>query len=245
MKTAFKLILLIGIAGYLVFAVSKFAHHTEEVVCEGVSVEICDSAESMFITADDVLKILSKHKISPKGQQLCHIDLPQIEKLVKENPYIAEADCFYTGQGLLRIEVTPLCPILHVIAQNGEDYYLDNSGSIMPVGDMNIDLCVATGNISQKFAKETLLPLAQYIKNHHFWNLQTEQIHVTETNEIELSPRIGQHLILLGRAERFEEKLNRVHQFYKNGLPKVGWNKYKAINAAFDGQIVCIKNDKK
>ena len=58
-------------------------------------------------------------------------------------------------------------------------------------------------------------------------------------------PTYGEHVILLGDPGNFEDKLQRVRIFYKNGFPTVGWNKYKAINVAFDGQIVCIKKDKK
>lgn len=245
MKTAIKLILLVGIAGYLVFAVSQFAQQTEEIVCEGVSIEISDSLQNVFITENDIQKILTKHKFSPKGLKLSDINIKQIEEVLQNNPYINEVQCFFTGQGLLRIKVVPQQPILHIISANGEDYYLNSTGDAMPIGEINIDLCIATGHISKKFAKESLLPLAQYILNQKFWNQLTEQIHVTETMNIEIAPRVGEHIIQLGCIDNFKEKLQRVEYFYKHGLPKVGWNKYKTINAAFKDQIVCTKKAKK
>lgn len=244
MKTALKLILLIGIVGYLVYAVVRFSQQTEEIVCEGVDIEVSDTLMG-FITKDDVYAILAQHKVHAQGRKISEINLTEIEQLIETNPYISEAHTYCTGQGVLRIRVVPQHPVLHVMPQNAESYYLDESGAIMPVGAINADLCVATGKISQKFAKEKLLPLAQHIYADPFWGKLAEQIHVVDENNIEICPRVGQHVIQLGNITDFREKLERVRLFYKEGLSKVGWNKYKAISVAFDGQVVCIKKESK
>jgi cell division protein FtsQ len=116
----------------------------------------------------------------------------------------------------------------------------------MPTASFNVDLCVATGNITKKFASEHLLELARYIHDDLFWSEQIEQIHVVSPEEIRLYPRVGQHIIELGNSDNFQEKLNRLRIFYREGLERVGWNKYQMISLAYDGQVVCTKaNNKK
>ena len=72
---------------------------------------------------------------------------------------------------------------------------------------------------------------------------QIEQIHVTDRKVIELYPRVGEQVIILGTPENFRGKLENLMTFYKNGLSKTGWNKYSVINLSFDGQIVCTKKN--
>ena len=74
-----------------------------------------------------------------------------------------------------------------------------------------------------------------------FWKAQVEQINVTKDRQIELVPRVGDHLLILGTADNVEEKLERLMNFYEKGLDNVGWNKYRSISVAYDGQVVCKK----
>jgi cell division protein FtsQ len=77
------------------------------------------------------------------------------------------------------------------------------------------------------------------LRENSFWNAQIEQINVLKDNDIELIPRVGDHIIYLGKIDNFEEKLKRLMIFYKDGLNKIGWNKYKRINLEYDNQIIC------
>ena len=81
------------------------------------------------------------------------------------------------------------------------------------------------------------------VENDKFWNAQIEQINVTPTREIELVPRVGDHVVFLGKIDNFEEKLGRLKIFYEKALNKVGWNKYERINLEFSNQIICTKRE--
>lgn len=241
MKTAIKIFLLLAVVGYLVVAVWKFSGQAEDRTCEGVRVEIIDSIPDGFITDDYIRSVLTRNKISPEGMKISEINLEQIEQLMLDESHVEHASCYYDAAGRLCIKVVPQQPILHVISQKGEDYYLSSTGLTMTTANFNVDLCVATGNVTKKFASERLLELARFIHDDLFWSEQIEQIHVVSPEEIELYPRVGQHVIELGTADNFQEKLNRLRVFYREGLERVGWNKYKTISLAYDGQIVCTK----
>ena len=217
MKTAFKIFLLLAVVGYLVVAIWKFGGEAEDRTCEGVRVEIIDSIPDGFIT----------------------------EQLMLEESHIESASCYYDAAGRLCIKVVPQQPILHVISAKGEDYYLSSTGLTMPTAGFNVELCVATGNVTKKYASEHLLELARYIHDDLFWSEQIEQIHVVSPEEIELYPRVGQHIIELGSADNFYDKLSRLRTFYREGLERVGWNKYKKISLAYDGQVVCTRASEK
>ena len=243
MKTAIKIFLLLAVVGYLVVAIWKFGGQAEDRTCEGIRVEIIDSIPDGFITDEYVRSILTRNKISPEGMKISEVSLEQIEQLMLEESHIERASCYYDAAGRLCIKVVPQQPILHVISQKGEDYYLSSTGLTMSTGTFNVDLCVATGNITKKFAAEHLLEFARYIHDDLFWSEQIEQIHVVSPEEIELYPRVGQHVIELGSVNGFQEKLSRLRTFYREGLERVGWNKYKKISLAYDGQVVCTKAD--
>ena len=67
------------------------------------------------------------------------------------------------------------------------------------------------------------------------------KIYVADNGEVELVPRVGEHTVLLGTPTRVEEKLARLKEFYTEGLNKVGWNKYSALNLKYDNQVICKK----
>ena len=71
-----------------------------------------------------------------------------------------------------------------------------------------------------------------------------EQINVTQAKELELVPRVGEHIIFLGKPGNYEEKFEKLKTFYEKGLNQVGWNKYSRISLEFNNQIICTKKEK-
>ncbi len=57
--------------------------------------------------------------------------------------------------------------------------------------------------------------------------------------DVELFPKVGNHVILMGRVSDLEDKFQRLYVFYRMGLNKVGWNKYNVINIKYKNQVVC------
>lgn len=241
MKTILKAILLLGIVAYLVWAVVQYARPTERQVCTDVKVSVQDSAASGLVSHDYVLGILGQRHISPKGMRLSSISLRGLDSLVTADPYVARASCHFTSAGVLCIDVVPRKPVMHVIQDDGDEYYMTDGGEVIPASLAMEGLCLATGHLRRSFAKGKLLPLAAYINDDEFWSLQVEQVYVTPSGQVEIIPRVGRHVVRLGSTDHYQDKLRRLRYFYQYGMPKVGWNRYKTINLAYDGQIVCTK----
>ena len=62
--------------------------------------------------------------------------------------------------------------------------------------------------------------LSIFIKNE-FWKAQIIQLHMNDDKEIELIPRVGNHIILLGSEEEMEAKFEKLMLFYKKEFSKL------------------------
>ncbi|MEG0454469.1 MAG: cell division protein FtsQ, partial [Bacteroides sp.] len=100
---------------------------------------------------------------------------------------------------------------------------------------------IATGNVEKSFAMRDLYKFGVFLQNNKFWDAQIEQIHVLPGRDVELVPRVGNHIIYLGKLENTEQKLERLKVFYEKALNQVGWNKYSRISLEFGNQIICTK----
>lgn len=242
MKTALKITLLISVIGYLVFTVATLSKKNEDYVCCGVDVVVRDTSEKTLLNKEFVTDILANKKISPQGQTISKININRIEQIIGENAYIDSVQCYFTPKHNLCIRVIPRKPIMHVITDDTE-YYMDASGNTMPTSKFNLDLCLMTGNISEKLAKEKLLPLASFLDNNEPWKNEVQQVNVIDEQHIELIPLTGEHRIRIGNGDNIKEKMEKLLLFRKEGLDKIGWNKYTYIDLSYNGQIVCTKKN--
>ena len=242
----FKKILIITVTtlllAYLVFAIVSLNPKAEkEMVCSGVRVEVMDKLENQYIGEKEVMSMLDKAKINPEGANFSAINMEAIENTLKENRLIKRAECYKTVNGEVRIKVFQRTPVLRVIANKG-NYYIDNEGEIMPVpNNFSAYVPIATGFIEEEFAKKQLYEFTLFLQKDKFWNAQIEQIYVSPKQDIELTPRVGNHQIIMGKIEDYPENLAKLKLFYEKGLNKVGWNKYSKINLKYKNQVVCTK----
>jgi cell division protein FtsQ len=88
-----------------------------------------------------------------------------------------------------------------------------------------------------------LYKTADYVRKDSLWDAQIAQIYVNQAHEIELIPRVGNQRILLGNADSLDVKFRNLLAFYKQALPKVGWDKYKTISVKYSNLVVGVKND--
>ena len=237
-------IVLLLVLTYLVVAITAFNRKPAGQVCHDVELLIKDTIYAGFITKKEVTAMLEKKGISPIGKNIDRIHAKPLEQALSKHPLIDEVECYKTPSGKLCIEVTQRIPILRIMSANGENYYLDNKGTVMPPDAKCVaHRAIVTGNVEKSFAMRDLYKFGVFLQKNSFWNAQIEQIHVLPGKNIELVPRVGDHLIYLGKIAGFEKKLKRVKAFYERGLSQVGWNKYSRISVEFDNQIICTKRE--
>lgn len=243
---------------YILLAVTSWnTPEDNRLLCSVVDINISDPNNTGFITRKEIVNILQRKAIYPLGLPLDKINTRQIEDYLRTSPFVNTAQCYKTKNGHVNINVTQRMPVIRIMTDRGDDYFLDDQGGIMPNSQYTSDLIIASGMISKAFAQRYITPLAKTIMASEFWRNQIEQINVLPKGGIEIVPRVGQQVIFLGYlpsckntevrnrriAEFTNKKLKRVEKFYRYGLSQAGWNKYDYINMEFDNQIICRKAD--
>lgn len=237
-------VLLLLVIGYLLAAIVIFNRKPTTAVCTGIGLVIKDSVYAGFVSAGEITSILTGKNLNPIGCNMNEISTSKLEDVLGAQPLMDRVECYKRPDGKIGIEVSQRIPIIHIINSQGDDYYVDDKGSIMPSGAKCVALVpLATGSVDKTFAVSELYFLGLYLQNDPFWKAQTEQIHVLPDHTLELVPRVGDHIIYLGKPEDYQRKLSRVKSFYSKALNKVGWNKYRRISVEFDNQIICTKRE--
>ena len=246
---------LCAIGAYFFFAQMLYSKNMPAQVCKKVDVVLLDSLQNRFVTKTEVLDIMGGYMGESIGKNIGEIDLNTIEKLLNSRSAIKESQASITRDGQLRIDITQRKPVLRIQSPNG-GFYVDESQYIFPlVPTFTSYVPVVSGHIPFTLNEghrgkaledtgnwmEKIMLLGSFLENDPFWNAQIEQIHVTARQEIELIPRVGDHIIVLGRPEDYEEKFGKLKAFYEKGLSEVGWDRYSRISLDYTGQVVATK----
>ena len=236
----------IVIAAYLLLAVTAFNRpDAKATVCSEVKIDVEQTAVEGFMTAGEIKRILTQDKCYPLSRPMADINARTIEESLRKSPFVDHAECYKTQNGIVCISVRQRIPVIRVMADNGENYYVDTHGSLMPETRFVTDQIIATGNITRKYAQKTLARVANQIMKDKFWRNQVVQMNILTDGSVEIVPRVGEHVIYLGQPVNIDKKLGRLRKFYLYGLNKAGWNKYNYINVEFDNQIICKRNKRK
>lgn len=233
-------ILFIGLFVYLVIVFTFVSAKRGEVKCKGMRVMVQDTVINAFVDEEDVMRIVRKKYGEIVGRSITKVDKDSIERLLTGNSVIKSAQVYYSLDGYFHVEIKQRRPVLRVL--NKEGYYVDEDGEIMPLSRKYTSrVVVATGNISKEFACKELYPFVMALRKDKLWEAYVEQIIVNDKREIILIPKVGNFKIILGDLEGYEEKMEKLRLFLKEGIARKGWNLYKEINLKFDKQVVCVK----
>lgn len=243
-------ILLIGVAAYIVYAICWAAEERDpEAICTSVELNIEQNQHSGFITPATIEQTLRTANIYPAGRNLADISTRAIEAELQKNDFVEDVTCYKTANRKVHIDITQRTPVIYILKADGNGYYVDRNGKIIQKTAYPVNMPVATGKITQRYAQKCLSRLGNYIVGNDFWNNQIEQLYVSTNSDgeytIDIIPRIGTGIIKLGTIANYEKKLSRLRTFYEKAVPTIGWNKYTTIDLAYDGQIICKKQKKK
>jgi len=229
--------------------------------CKDIEININYQSEACLIDENDIMEMVKSFEGDIKGRKISSLKISEIENILSSNPYVYRADVYSTINGVVKMNIIQRKPLVRIINSNNESFYIDSKGKEMPVNFKHptrtliasgsiIDKYVSTANIDtvgekiyDSILKTTplykIFKLAQFIDKDKFWKAQIDQIYLNNEYELELVPRVGNHLIVIGDTENLNEKFEKLYIFYLKGLNKIGWNKYKCINVKFKNQVVC------
>ncbi len=244
-KTALKIIGSTLLIGYLFIAGFIYAVNRNPARYRDYRIEFRDTAETSFLRENDIRAMMKQAGFSPKGKRIDAFDTHVLSQHLEQNKLIRQARCYHTPDSILRIDIYQRHPIMRIQTERGHNYYIDHDGELMPMhaNAPALKLPLATGNIHEQLARTRLYEFALFLQKNRFWRSNIVQIHVTQKEEVELIPRVGDHIIKLGTFDNYEKKLDNLLTFYKKVLNKKGWNAYRSISLKFDGQVIGEKNE--
>ena len=226
---------------YILFASIYFSEERQYMPCKDLQVVVKDSLDKHFVSESDLIELLRKAKLDPRKQPMTLVNTEQMEMELRKNEMIQDVQVYKTPSGIIKLEVVQKMPILRILASNG-NYYVDNQGTVMPISRRYVaHVPIVSGYVEKNLAVSDLYKFALFLQGNEFWNDQIEQIYVHPDQDVELIPRVGNHRIMLGSLDRFEEKLDNLRLFYEQAIPKLGWERYSMINLKYKNQIVCTK----
>lgn len=224
--------------GYLLLSILYFKERREEPTCKHLQIEISDKKERRFVNEEELRGFILRSGLNPENNPLSEKRCQQIEEQALQHPMVRTATCFATPGGDVRLQVTQRIPRLRVLGS--ENYFVDTDRRIMQVRTTTAsDVPILTGRVSQRMAQEELFDFVEWLEDDAFWSAQVAQINILGPNQIELIPRVGSGVILLGSLQEYEKKLKKLKLLYQEGFAKIGWKEYKEIDLRFKGQIVC------
>lgn len=242
MRIILKIIVLISLTAYLIFAVVHLAHPQEDEPCCAVNYIISYEGEApprSIVDKAFVANLLKEQRVRPVGKTLGAVNLRSIRNMLNENPYIDSAYCYYTAAGTLCVGVVPKRPVMQVVTSTGK-YFLTDKGSAMPMKQYDLKLPQVSGELSVREARK-LRPMLDYIA-HSPWHNKVESYRIDPKDGLVMMLKDEPFDVVLGSEQDYVCKLANLELFMQSALPKAGKERYSRINLSFEGQVVAVKN---
>jgi cell division protein FtsQ len=241
---------------YLIAIPAYLAVSSKSNLCGGFVIHLKDSSDYHFVTKRQLLNLAYGNSGRMIGKPAGTISISDIEDRIKSLRELLVAEVYMAIDGTIHIYADQREPVMRVMPENGGDFFVDEEGVVIRKrnlytprlhivgGNVNITANMLNGvSVLDTSIKNTILKdiyyLIEYINSDSFWSAQIDQINVDNNDDINLIPRVGNHLVKFGSAEDYEAKFRKLEAFYDKVLPVVGWNKYSIINLEYKDQIVC------
>lgn len=178
------------------------------------------------------------------------LDIRKLEAKLNMDKRIEVADLYFDSNDCLHVKVTQKKPIMRVIETSGAEYFLDKQGERVPfIRGSLARVPIVTGVRDTFFDKmfvidkpsklKEVFEVMKYIAEDPFLTALVEQVHVDsdENQNIILIPKVGREKIIFGDASDIKAKFDNLKIFYRDGMPKLGWSRYKTLNLSYSNQV--------
>ncbi|MBT1687824.1 cell division protein FtsQ/DivIB [Dawidia soli] len=220
-----------------------------DIAVRDITVKIENEQENHFLDEADVMKLMQLNLENLRGTGLNEVNLKEIEQRVKSEPFVKEGELYSDLKGNMVIRVELRRPIARIVRNDGPDGYIAEDGTIMPVSEKFTSRVVLISGgfvrqlLKQKNVNDTeegkqLIALINTIREDEFWNAQIAQLDMDSKASITMYSQVGDERIEFGRPDNPELKFKKLRVFYKEILPRMGWNRYDRVNLEYEGQIV-------
>ena len=235
----------IVVAGIIAFTERKQSRAS----IKDITIKMVNINENHFLDENDILDFMQLDKENLKGASLDRVNLKEVEQKIKREPFVKDAQLYSDLKGNLVVRTELRRPIARIVRNDGPDGYIAEDGTVMPVSDrFTARVILVSGPYVRSLLKQknlndfeegkNLLNLIESIRDDEFWSAQIAQLEIDSKMRITIFPQVGDERIEFGKPENAEIKFKKLMIFYKEILPRMGWNKYNRVNLEYEGQIV-------
>jgi len=214
-----------------------------------ITIKMKNVSENHFLDEQDVVSLMQLNKDNLKGASLDRVNLKDVERKIRRDPFIKDAQLYSDLKGNLVVSAEIRRPIARIVRSDGPDGYIAEDGTIMPVSGKYtsrvllisgpyVRQLVSMNNVNASEDGKKLVELINTIQEDEFWNAQIAQLDIDSKMRITIFPQVGDERIEFGHPTDLEPKFRKLMIFYKEILPRMGWNKYERVNLEYEGQIV-------
>jgi cell division protein FtsQ len=240
----------IGAAVLVVLLFIAFTERrTATVSIRDISIRLENIEGNHYMDEADVLNLMQLNQENLKGASMDRVSLKGIEKKIKHDPFIQDAEVYSDLRGNVVARVALRRPVARIVRNDGPDGYIAEDGTLMPVSDKFTSRVVLISgsyirqllqqdNVNDTEEGKQLMELIGRIREDEFWSAQIAQLDIDSKAKITFFPQVGDEKIEFGKPDNQEVKLRKLMIFYKEILPRMGWNKYERVNLEYEGQII-------
>lgn len=247
----------------VLFGIIAFTERLKgEVTLSTIQVSMENIHENHYLDEKDIMKLMrldqenlpagaraSDGQAGLKGVNISKLNFSEIETRIRQSPYVSDAELYSDLKGNLMVTVSLRRPIARIVQNDGPDAYIGEDGTIMPMSEkFSSRVVLVSGEIVPRLLKpdniheleegRQLMLLLNTIREDPFWSAQIAQIDLDSNSNAVFYQQVGDETIEFGNLAGMETKFWKLKVFYKEVLPRVGWNKYDRINVEYQGQVV-------
>jgi cell division protein FtsQ len=249
-KMNIKRELKIGAALAVLFFFIGFSERKQGMVAvKDIIVKVENANENQFLDEQDVIDLMQLNHENLKGVSLDRLNMKEIEKRIKKNRFVEDAELYSDLKGNLIVKATLRRPVARIVRNDGPDGYIAEDGTVMPVSDkFTTRVVLLSGafsrvllqseNLNKSVEGKQLMEMLAIIRADEFWRAQIAQLDIDSKARVSMFPQVGSQLIQFGKPENLELKFKKLRIFYKEILPQKGWNAYERVNLEYEGQII-------
>lgn len=240
---------------YLIISLGFAKAKIESTACNNYFINVRGINE--FVNEDIIKEILSDNNINIDTCNISSLNFSLIEEIIESNHYVRNSEVYTDFDGNLYVIISQINPILRIITKDKGSFYIDSEANKIPLSpNYTAHVPILSGNIklnevlkSDKKNVETkskmffddIFNFIIFTQKHDLWKYQFEHIYVTEKQEIEIVPRLGNYIIKIGSLDNYEFKLKKLEALYRTSFGEIKWDMYSGIDLRYSDQIILQK----
>ena len=244
-RTIINAILACALLAYIFVAVPMTKSAERNDTFKGLTIKVNSKQHSNFLKEEDVNEILGDLRSKLDTLKRKNLNTREVERTLNSCNRVERSSCLILNDGTLYVEVDPIEPVARIFDSKGSVYVNSTGKRIEASPSYHVDVpVVTTVSVADTAMVRKLLPILREIKTNPQANALIASLHIDGRGDIIIIPNVLGHVINFGDTTQIQNKIDRLHVFYRDVLPVKGWNAYDTISVKWSGRIFATKSDK-